>query len=497
MKCKRSVLAFILVLVLGALTAAGCAPLATPATSAIATTPVEQTVEVVATVAVEVTPEGTVDMEFATALDAALAYVVTHYGEQAPPRDPAWTTELDTPEGLVGSMAYRYVAEDWVATVNRPVVAPDATVYRVVMVNQVTGFQWEGQVDKAGQVTETLAPTITDEPTPVESWTEPVEDWWGEIVANPSGSQFDDYFQRQIVDGGQYGIESLAPTIQAQIVALRGTGATVHVWGTLHHNVPDYNATQIQVTRIEVQEPVEPPDVTVEGWVGTIGQLLPGSQFRDYFERDDGQRYGIEGTTDTLREQIAGYQWTGAQVRVWGQLQTDVPAYEGRSIQVERIEAVAGVPIQSRNMIPFATSSASSNLPTDHGGQYQSWMAMDGALETSWVEGAAGPGVGEWIQFDFPGTVEVHYINMDVGYDRDDDIFYANNRIKRVTLSFSTGEQIEMDLSDTRGMQTIVLARAPIPLQTTFVRIAIAEVYPGSRHDDTCLAEIEVWGAAK
>ena len=25
----------------------------------------------------------------------------------------------------------------------------------------------------------------------------------------------------------------------------------------------------------------------------------------------------------------------------------------------------------------------------------------------------------------------------------------------------------------------------------------IEEVYPGSRHDDTCLAEIEVWGTAK
>ena len=115
MKCKRSVLAFALVLVLGALTAAGCAPLDTSATSAIATTPVEQTVEVVATVAVEVTPEGTVDMEFAMALDAALAYVVAHYGEQAPPRSLAWTTELDTLAGLVGSMAYRYVAGDWVA----------------------------------------------------------------------------------------------------------------------------------------------------------------------------------------------------------------------------------------------------------------------------------------------------------------------------------------------------------------------------------------------
>ena len=105
---------------------------------------------------------------------------------------------------------------------------------------------------------------------------------------------------------------------------------------------------------------------------------------------------------------------------------------------------------------------------------------------------------GEWIQFSFPGTVEVHYINLDVGYDRDDDIFYANNRIKRVTFIFSSGEQIEMDLSDARGMQMIVLARAPGPsIETTFVKIVIEEVYPGSRHDDTCLAEIEVWGKTK
>ncbi|MCP4589729.1 MAG: discoidin domain-containing protein, partial [bacterium] len=401
-------------------------------------------------------------------------------------------TEFDTPEGFVGSTAYRYTTGDWAVTVNRPVVAPDATVYRVVMVNGVTGFQWEGMVDKVGQVTETLAPAITNEPTPVQSWTEPVEDWRGEIVANPPGLQFDDYFQWQIVDGNQYGIESLDPNIQAQIVALRDTGATVHVWGTLHYNVLDYNAMQIQVTRIEVQEPAE----VVAGWGGVIGQLTPGSQFKDYFERYDGQRYDIEGATDALREQIAGYQWTGERVLVWGQLRTDVPAYEGRLIQVEHIGPAVGEPVQFRDMIPLATSSASSHLPTDQGGQYQSWMAMDGALETAWVEGAAGSGIGEWIQFDFSGIVEVSHINLDVGYDRDADIFDANNRIKRVILSFSTGEQIEMELDDARGMQTIVLARAPIPLQTTFVRIAIAEAYPGSRHHDTCLAETEVWGGA-
>lgn len=343
----------------------------------------------------------------------------------------------------------------------------------------------------------------TPAPTPVPSWSEPVEYWWGEIVSNPPGSQFDDYFQRQIVNGGQYGIESLDPTIQAQLVALRDTGTTVHVWGTLHHHVPDYNATQILVTRLDVPEKPEPPEITeesVEGWSGMIVKRRPGSQVGRYFERGDGERFGIApmGADAVVRRQIEEYQWTGARVQVWGKLLIGIPDMEGRQIQAERIEAVSGPAMESRNLTLFATTSASSHLPTDRGGQYQSWMAMDGALETSWAEGGAGPGVGEWIQLDFPGIVEIHSINLDVGYDRDADIFYANNRIKRATFIFSSGEQIEMTFSDTQGMQMIVLARAPGPnIETTFVKMVIEEVYPGSRHDDTCLAEIEVWGAAK
>jgi len=621
-------------------------------------------------------------------LNAALAYVREHYGEQAPSPDLTWVGDHPPAEEPVGVQTFEFTpeggAEDWVIAVSYPVVAPEDVVYQVVVANESTGFRWEGEVDAAGQVTEQPAPTaelpvvgwlghivsdarygdylvlqpegagevglagadteiestimalrdtrgvgeyvhvwgtltcgvddyngcqivvtrlgygqmVSDpdpvegwegtltsgtfndglvnvfvlagdfpvrysissvdlalaaqleslrdtgttvrvwgqvtcgvlaaygaeiqvtrleivgeppapvpppgpSPTPVASWTEPVVDWWGEIVSYPPGSQYDDYFQRQIVDGGQYGIESRDPEIQAHIVALRDTGTTVHVWGTLYHDVPDVNATQILVTRLEVQEIPTPPPITeetVEGWVGTIVKYPLGFQCDDYFERNDGQQFGIEAMSAdaAVRQQIEQYRWTGAQVQVWGQLLTGIPDVEGRQIQVERIEAVSGPAEEARNLMPFATSSASSHLPTDRGGQYQSWMAMDGALETSWVEGVAGPGVGEWFMLTFPGTVEIYYINIDVGYDRNADIFYANNRIKRVTFVFSNGEQIEMPLSDTRGMQMIVLARAPGPsIETTFVKMVIEEVYPGSRHDDTCLAEIEVWGKAK
>ena len=667
-----------LVLIMIALIVSGCGQTTAEPTESL--TPIRP--EVATEVAME-TPRGEAN-QVRTTRDLTLAYVGGRYSDEAPPLGLTWVEEDVTPEGLVGSITYQYSAEDWVVTISYQVVAPDSVIYQVVVSNQSTEFQWQGTVDAAGQVAETLAPsagqavvgwlgrivslpadaqfddylalepegageigltgadntvaaqiqmlrdsttyahfwgtlncpvldyggcqlvvtrlredrpgpafdtdpvegwegtivgyppgsqfddyfrlagdfpvgygidspnpvldaqlqglrdtgtiirvwgelscpaiaypygtgivvnhievvgeppapTPTPAPTPVESTTEPVLDWVGVIVSNPPGSQFDDYFQRQIVTGDQYGIESLDPDIQAQIVALRDTGTTVYVWGTLYHNVPDFNATQIQVIRLEVPEAPEPPEITeepVEGWIGTIVKLPIFTQFDTYFERNDGERFGIEAmdVDPTIRQQIEDYRWTGALVQVWGRLVTHILDFEGRQIQVERIEAMSGPEQDSRNLAFFATASASSAFPSDRWGTYHAWSAIDGRLDSPWVEGVAGPGFGEWIMLIFPGAVEVWAIGLDVGYDRDDDIFYANNRIKQATFIFSNGEQITLDFSDTRGVQMVHLARAPGPnIETTYVQVVIEEVYPGSRYDDTCLGEIEVWGIA-
>jgi hypothetical protein len=87
---------------------------------------------------------------------------------------------------------------------------------------------------------------------------------------------------------------------------------------------------------------------------------------------------------------------------------------------------------------------------------------------------------------------------MNIGYDKGGDVFYKNNRVKLVTLIFSNGERVELGFADRRGMQEIPLVRAPGPsVKTTFVRVIIDEVFPGWKYDDTCLAEIEVWGKAQ
>jgi putative hemolysin len=84
---------------------------------------------------------------------------------------------------------------------------------------------------------------------------EEIADWWGVIKSTEPGAQYDDYFERQ--DFGQiiyFGIDSMDPAVQAQIKALRDSGRIVHLYGILLSNVPDYNGSQIQVDRIEVEK---------------------------------------------------------------------------------------------------------------------------------------------------------------------------------------------------------------------------------------------------
>ena len=76
----------------------------------------------------------------------------------------------------------------------------------------------------------------------------------GVIKSTEPGAQYDDYFERQ--DLGQviyFGIDSMDPAVKSQIEALRDSGKIVHLYGTLISNWPDYNGSQIEVDRVEVE----------------------------------------------------------------------------------------------------------------------------------------------------------------------------------------------------------------------------------------------------
>ena len=89
----------------------------------------------------------------ARARDAVLEFVANAYtaGDFS---DTVWAEDDVTAEGLVGASDRLYSAGDWAVGVSFPIVAPEATIYQVVIANEATGFQWDGEVDAYGQVTE-------------------------------------------------------------------------------------------------------------------------------------------------------------------------------------------------------------------------------------------------------------------------------------------------------------------------------------------------------
>ena len=86
-----------------------------------------------------------------------------------------------------------------------------------------------------------------------------------------------------------------------------------------------------------------PPGAAEEfvDWWGVIKNAEPGSQYDDYFERQDlGQAisFGIDSTNPAVRAQIQALRDSGTPVHLYGTLLSNVPDYNGSQIQVEHIE---------------------------------------------------------------------------------------------------------------------------------------------------------------
>jgi hypothetical protein len=309
-----------LVLILCGLILGGCAPVTEQPTELPTATPTAATVE---------------GPDPARARDAALVYVIGHYGEQAPQGDLLWTEERTTPEGLVGSETFQYAADDWVVTMSYRVVAPEAVAYSVVVANQTTGFQWEGEVDAVGQVTETAAPTAG----------QPVVCWYGHVISLPEGDQFDDYLALQPEGAGEIGVEGANTEIEAQIEALRDEEEPwnyAHFWGTLTCDVLDYGGCQLLVTRLRPEGPAGPffePDA-VEGWEGTIVSNPPDAQFDDYFvlAGDFPVGFGIDSTDPGLASQLETLRDTATTIHVWGEVTCPAIDSFGTHVVVTRID---------------------------------------------------------------------------------------------------------------------------------------------------------------
>ena len=107
--------------------------------------------------------EGKVDAQgevFELAPDSVLAalvkvalYITEMYEVGFPLDANVWNAKMED-TGLIGAGKYELLIEDWKVKVDYPVVAPDATIYTVEISNELIGFEWSGEVDAEGNVTQ-------------------------------------------------------------------------------------------------------------------------------------------------------------------------------------------------------------------------------------------------------------------------------------------------------------------------------------------------------
>jgi len=93
----------------------------------------------------------------AEARQTAIVYLQEKGIEEAPSTDINWQETDETPPGLLGAASKFYTADGWAVSVSYPVVHPDLTVYRVVIMSTNTGQYWKGDVKADGTVIEISA----------------------------------------------------------------------------------------------------------------------------------------------------------------------------------------------------------------------------------------------------------------------------------------------------------------------------------------------------
>ena len=135
------------------------------------------------------------------------------------------------------------------------------------------------------------------------------------------------------------------------------------------------------------------------------------------------------------------------------------------------------------------TYCVSSVLNPQFGNSYGPENLFSGPASSAWVEGRQGNGVGEWVTIEFEGLRTVRSIVVRNGYQKSEDVFGKNNRVRHLRAVFSQGESETLVLQDRTGSETLTLPR---PVKAYWVKFIIDDVWAGNRYTDTAMTKLVV-----
>jgi len=146
--------------------------------------------------------------------------------------------------------------------------------------------------------------------------------------------------------------------------------------------------------------------------------------------------------------------------------------------EITSSESQTGTPLK------ITPSSSSVRLAVQSNTYYPA-NAIDGKRSTAWIEGVDGPGLGEWIRFDFDREINLHRILIQPGYFKSPAIWAQNNRLATITAQFSDGTSRDLNFDNRMDSQKVDVGS----VKTRWVKFVIKSVYYGT-DPDTAISEV-------
>lgn len=140
--------------------------------------------------------------------------------------------------------------------------------------------------------------------------------------------------------------------------------------------------------------------------------------------------------------------------------------------------------------VPSGAVVGAYHSSADQEGNYvhSAKLAVDGNTGSCWSEGVKGLGIGENIEIHFNGNYKVSGMNIWVGHQKSQDLFYQNARPTALRVEGSDGSSEIYYLEDKFGSQRVTFKT---PLTVNKVKLIVERVAPGNKYEDTCISEVK------
>lgn len=164
--------------------------------------------------------------------------------------------------------------------------------------------------------------------------------------------------------------------------------------------------------------------------------------------------------------------------------QYDEGEYDEDEYDDDEVASTEVTPVSMEDIYQVETSSELSERGMTHSAD----QICDGSLNSAWVEGVSGQGIGENVQFIFDDIHIFSGMKIYAGYQKSKDLYYKNSRPKEIEIAFANGGSKSFKLKDRYGMQQIDFDEQIVSYGVT---VTVKSVYKGKKYKDTVISEIE------